>query len=110
MGETGQNKAEGREGRLEHRSTQLNNEAFSITERASFFLDRRSHVPGYSLCCLCCSGLYGTCPVPNDGTKDRYFADDRFGVRDLLAAGHFHRGGNLMIFDEKDVISLYMRC
>ena len=109
MGKTGQNTAEGREGRLEHRSTQLQNGAFSIPGKP-FLLDRRSHVPGYSLCCLCCSGLYGTCPVPNDGTKDRYFADDRFGVWDLLVARHFHRGGNLMIFDEKEVISSNMRC
>ena len=37
MGETGQNKAEGREGRLEHRSTQLHNKAFSISGKAHFF-------------------------------------------------------------------------
>ena len=104
MGKTGQNTAEGREGRLEHRSTQLQNGAFSIPGKP-FLLDRRSHVLGYSLRCLCGSGLYGACPVPNGGTKGRYFADDRFGVRDLLAAGHFHRGGNLMTFDEKEVIS-----
>jgi hypothetical protein len=108
MGETGQ-KATRSEGRLEHRSTHLHDEAFSIPGKP-FLLDRRSHVPGYSLCCLCRSGLYGTSPVPNDGTKGRYFAGDRFGVRDLLAAGHFHRGGNLMIYDEKEVISSYMRC
>jgi hypothetical protein len=37
MGETGQNKAEGREARLEHRSTQLHNEAFSNYGKAPFF-------------------------------------------------------------------------
>ena|ERR1700722_8369059 len=108
MGETGQ-KATRSEGRLEHRSTHLHDEAFSIPGKP-FLLDRRSHVPGNSLCYLCGGGLYGACPVPNGRTKGRYFANDRYGVRDLLAAGHFHRGGDLMIFDEKDVISLYMRC
>ena len=48
-------------------------------------------------------------PVPNDGAKNRYFADDRFGVWDLLAVGHFHRGGNLMIYDENEAISSHMR-
>ena len=36
MGETGQKATRG-EGRLEHRSTQLHNEAFSIAEKACFF-------------------------------------------------------------------------